>query len=129
MDLKNIIENAVLKSSKNKKFKICDLKIDDKNFGNVFLLLELNEKIQIKFVKDRVDQWCELGDFHEWFPIENVFEKIKIDEEIKTTDFIFLITGILDLVDKNFEKILLEIKGYTFEKEDDLWKAVPKDQK
>ena len=62
MDLKNIIKNAVLKSSKNKKFKICDLKIDDKNFGNVFLLLELNEKIQIKFVKDRGDQWCELGD-------------------------------------------------------------------
>ena len=84
--------------------------------GVVVLGANYLKKIQIKFIKDRGDQWCELGNFHEWFPIENVFKKIKIDEEIKTTDFIFLITRTLDLVDKNFEKILLEIKEFTFEK-------------
>ena len=49
MDLKNTIEKTVLKSSKNKIFEICDLKIDNENFGNIFLLIEANGKIQVKF--------------------------------------------------------------------------------
>ena len=47
MDLKNTIEKTVLKSSKNKIFEICDLKIDNENFGNIFLLIEANGKIQV----------------------------------------------------------------------------------
>ena len=35
MDLRNTIEETVLKSSKNKIFEICDLNIDNENFGNI----------------------------------------------------------------------------------------------
>ena len=107
MDLKNTIEKTVLKSSKNKIFEICDLKIDNENFGNIFLLIEANGKIQVKFIKDRGDCWCELGKFKQWVFIENIFNRIKIDEEFKKKDFISLITRVLYLIDKNFDRIVM----------------------
>lgn len=81
-------------------FHIDRIEYDEKNFGNVLAVLNSKNQVDIRFIKDRGDFWCEVGQTGEWYFIEDVFTLIGIAFVRKSSDFIDFTTEISALIEK-----------------------------
>ncbi|MCP4481276.1 MAG: hypothetical protein GY817_00400 [bacterium] len=87
-----------------------------KFFGNIYIHFVLDDKIGVKFIRDRGDFICKIGCNNEWFFIEDVFfvigktykvEKLKFTHMLESTSNIILenLNYILEVFNKkNYKK-------------------------
>jgi hypothetical protein len=105
MNIEDMIRNALKVLTSDGTFQIDRINYDEKNFGNVFAILNSNNQVDIRFIKDRGDFWCEVGQGGEWYFIEDVFSLIGVAVANKSSDFIDFTAEMSALIRKNVTQI------------------------
>ena len=77
MDIKDSVNNALSELTSGGLFDLIQIDYDEKNFGNICILLKSSKNLEIKFIKDKGVFWCEIGQAGDWFFIEDVFNAIE----------------------------------------------------
>ena len=80
------MENALTILIQEGTFWIVRIEYDQRNFGNICVMLRSKNQVDIRFVKDRSDFWCELGHLGEWYFVEDVFALIGVVCSIRSND-------------------------------------------
>lgn len=106
MNTNDIIKKALDVLLRDSTFQIDRIDYDEKNFGNIYVVLSSNELIYIRFIKDRGEFWCEIGNAGEWYFAEDVFAVIDVVYVSKNTDIINYITEIATLIKENILSII-----------------------
>jgi hypothetical protein len=108
------------KLTRDTEFQTAQIICDNKKFGNILVLLKSSLNIDIRFIKDRGDFWCEIGQDRDWFFVEDVFLATGISDRFEQSDFFTMATSIMEIIESN--KIMISsafnitnIKG-TYEK-------------
>lgn len=91
MDELNKITEALTNLTNNSKLKIIQMKYDEKRFRNIWIKLKLSKEIEVLFIRDKGDFWCEIGRKQEFFLLEDVFHVIGIKNIKKSQSFIEMI--------------------------------------
>lgn len=101
MNIDDMIRNALDVLISDGTFQIDRIDYDEKNFGNMYVVLSSNKQVYIRFIKDRGEFWCEIGHAGEWYFAEDVFTLIGVVCISKNTDIINYITKIAALIKEN----------------------------
>jgi len=112
MDFEKEIRDAVAEVTGDGLFEITHIIYDEKNFGNVLVQLKSNAKINVRFIKDRGDVWCEIGLAEEWFIVEDVLTVIGVQIDSKGKELVEVIAKTTHVIKENF----VQIRG-AFDKE------------
>jgi len=105
MKVEDMIINALKVLTSDGTFRVDRIEYNEKNFGNVFAVLNSNNQVDIRFVKDRGDFWCEVGQAGEWYFIEDVFAFIGVTVANKSGDFIDFTAEMSAFIKKNITQI------------------------
>ena len=87
----NKISNALTFITNNSMLWIEQVKYDEKYFGNIWINLRLSKEIDIIFIRDKGDFWCEIGRDKETFLLEDVCNVLGIKDTIECSEFIDMI--------------------------------------
>lgn len=87
-------------------FHIDRIDYDEKNFGNIYIVLSSNKLVRIRFINDRGVFWCEIGHAGEWYFAEDVFTLIGAVPVSKNKDIINYLSEMAVLIKKNMPFIL-----------------------
>jgi len=99
------VEKALAVLLKDGNFCVDKIDYDQRNFGNVYVLVRSNNQVNIRFVKDRDTFWCEIGKSGEWYFIEDVFALIGADYDIGGNDLYEFMSKVAIAVKDNTNKI------------------------
>ncbi|MGB7606758.1 MAG: hypothetical protein WBL93_14905 [Lutisporaceae bacterium] len=105
MNVEDMILNSLKVLTSDGTFRVNRIEYNEKNFGNVFAILNSNNQVDIRFVKDRGDFWCELSQAGEWYFIEDVFALIGVAVVNKSGDFIDFTAEMSALIKMNITQI------------------------
>lgn len=108
MDFEKEIIDALEELTRNGIFEIENMVFDEKNFGNMMVLLKSNANFYIRFIRDRGDVWCELGSSEqtrEWFGINDIMSIIGLQVEVHGKDLVKVINKTTNIMNQNFPKI------------------------
>lgn len=100
-----MVINALNVLTNDGTFYISRINYDEKNFGNIYVVLSSNNQVEIRFIKDRGVFWCEVGQAGEWYFIEDVFTFIGVAVVNKSNDLIDFIAEMATLIKRNIPKI------------------------
>jgi hypothetical protein len=87
MNVQSIIRDALKELTKSGTFWIDRIDYDEKNFGNVVAVLRSNSQVNVRFIKDKGNFWCELWQSEQWYFIEDVCALIGVAFAINSSDF------------------------------------------
>lgn len=105
MNVEDMIKNALNPLTNDGIFYIDRVDYDEKNFGNIYVVLSSNNQIDIRFIKDRGVFRCEVGQAGEWYFIEDVLTLIGVTIANKSTDLVDFITEMATLMKRNISRI------------------------
>ena len=105
MDFDNEVKDALIELIKDGTFIIEQIVYDEKNFGNVIVEISSYKNLNIRFVKDRGDIWCELEKFNEWFWIDDIFAVLGVQTKQIEKDVIGAISNIAAQIKENLPSI------------------------
>ncbi len=105
MNVEDMIKNALNLLINDGTFYIDRIDYDEKNFGNIYVVLRSNNQVDIRFIRDRGVFWCELGQAGEWYFIEDVFTFIGATVVNKSNDLIDFIAEMATLIKRNMPQI------------------------
>lgn len=99
------IRNALDVLISDGTFQIDRIDYDERNFGNIYVVLSSNKRIYVRFIKDRGEFWCEIGHAGEWYFAEDVFTLIGVASVSKNTDLINYIQEMVALIKANITSV------------------------
>lgn len=105
MNVEDMAKNALNTLTNDGTFYIDQIDYDEKNFGNIYIVLSSNNQVDIRFIKDRGVFWCEVGQAGEWYFIEDVFTFIGVPVVSKSNNLIDFIAEMATLIKRNITKI------------------------
>lgn len=105
MRIDDMIMNALDVLINDGTFQIDRIYYDEKDFGNICVVLSSNKQINIRFINDRGEFWCEIGYAGEWYFAEDVFTLIGVVSVSKNPDMINYIQEVAALIKKNMPAI------------------------
>ncbi len=105
MNFEDMVKNALNVLTSGGVFHIDRIDYDEKNFGNIYVVLSSNNQVDIRFIKDRGVFWCEVGQAGEWYFIEDVFTFIGVTVVNKSNDLIDFIAEMATLIKRNMPQI------------------------
>ncbi|MCL4423993.1 MAG: hypothetical protein M1299_04345 [Firmicutes bacterium] len=105
MNVEDMVKNALNVLTSGGIFHIDRIDYDEKNFGNIYVVLSSNNQVDIRFIKDRGAFWCEVGQAGEWYFIEDVFTFIGVTVVNKSNDLIDFIAEMATLIKRNMPQI------------------------
>lgn len=105
MNVEDMVKNALNVLTSGGVFHIDRIDYDEKNFGNIYVVLSSNNQVDIRFIKDRGVFWCEVGQAGEWYFIEDVFTFIGVTVVNKSNDLIDFIAEMATLIKRNMPQI------------------------
>ena len=100
-----MVKNALNAFTNDGTFYINQIDYDEKNFGNIYVVLSSNNQVDIRFIKDRGVFWCEVGQAGEWYFIEDVFTFVGVSVANKSNDLTDFIAEMATLIKSNISKI------------------------
>lgn len=107
MSVEDLVKNALNTLTNTGNFGVDRVYYDEKNFGNIIAVLtSSNKQVDIRFIKDRGEFWCEVGQAGQWYFIEDVCTFIGISVVNKSNDFIDYIAEIANIIKANMNQIL-----------------------
>ena len=105
MNVEDMVKNALNALTNDGTFYINQIDYDEKNFGNIYVVLSSNNQVDIRFIKDRGVFWCEVGQAGEWYFIEDVFTFVGVSVANKSNDLTDFIAEMATLIKSNISKI------------------------
>lgn len=105
MNVEDMVKNALNVLTSGGVFHIDRIDYDEKNFGNIYVVLSSNNQVDIRFIKDRGVFWCEVGQAGEWYFIEDAFTFIGVTVVNKSNDLIDFIAEMATLIKRNMPQI------------------------
>ena len=106
MDDINQIKNTLTTlTNNNSVLEVDKIKYDEKNFGNYLVIIKLRKTIDILFIKDKGDFWCEIGRNNDKFFIEDFFTVVGINPIKTPQKFADMITETSTEIIKHLAKI------------------------
>ncbi len=105
MNVEEMIRNSLNILTSDGTFHIDRIGYEERNFGNAFVVLNSKNQVDIRFIKDKGDFWCEIGQTGEWYFIEDVFAFIGVTFVNSSTDFISFTAETATLIKKNIPQI------------------------
>lgn len=105
MNIEDTIRNTLNSQISDGTFRIERIDYDEKNFGNICVLLSSNRQINLRFIKDKGVYWCEVGQDGEWFYLEDVLTLIGESFSNSSEEFMEFIADIITLIKKNMSQI------------------------
>ena len=100
-----MIKNALKVLTSDGTFQIDQINYYEKSFGNAIAVLKSNSRVDARFIKDRGDFWCEIGQAGDWYFIEDVFSFVGVTGIAKSGDFVDFITETSTIIKKNLTPI------------------------
>lgn len=88
----------------DESFIIDEIKMDEKCFGNVLLLLH-SDDFKIKFVSEKNNFWCEIGKNDLYF-IEDVFSLLNIKSQFTNVIFEEYISNIAIVIREKYQELV-----------------------
>lgn len=101
MNVENIIKEALNELTKDGTFQIDHIDYDEKNFGNIIAVLKSKNQLDIRFIRDKGDFWCEIGQSGQWYFIEDVCVFIGIAFANNSSDIADYIKITADIINAN----------------------------
>jgi hypothetical protein len=105
MNIDDMIRNALDMLISDGTFQIERIDYDEKNFGNIYVVLSSSKRIYIRFINDRGEFWCEIGHAGEWYFAEDVFTLIGVESVSKNTDIINYVQEMAVLIKANIPSV------------------------
>lgn len=87
-------------------FHIERVDYDEKNFGNIYIVLSSDKQVRIRFINDKGVFWFEIGHAEEWYFAEDVFTLIGAVPVSKNNDIKNYILEMSVLIKNNMPFIL-----------------------
>jgi len=109
------IKRALNELTNNGEFYVNKIKLDKKNFGDICVILHSKGEIDIRFIKDKGEYWCEIGKNGEWFFIEDVLLAIGIKDIRENNGFLDMLDQSSMLIIKNREEIFCKFNPRYYE--------------
>lgn len=100
-----MINNSLAQLVSNGSFRVEQFIYDEEAFGNVFILLKSNDIFEVRFIKDRGDYWCQVGQLGKWYFFEDVATILSMEIMTTNTDYLNFITETLTIIKNNLNLI------------------------
>jgi hypothetical protein len=107
MNFEKKVKDAVRILTSGRLFYIEQIIYDKENFGNIDVVLK-SADINIRFIRDRGDVWCQLGipdQKKEWFFLEDVLTIIGIQVEPFDNEIFEMMTKLSKIISDNIDLI------------------------
>ena len=106
MNDKETIKQSLEIITKDSIFSIKKIMCDEKGFGNIYIEISSEDKVEIHFTMDRGIFWCEIGKVNQLYFIEDVFCVLHIKFSNESVEFLDYIKQVLKALEHNMEKLL-----------------------
>lgn len=106
MPSKSVVVKALDVLLHNDVFHLEQISYDKQGFGNICVTLNSKELINIRFIKDRGQFYCEIGYEGEWYLLEDVFAIIGETFEVNKDEFYDFVANVSFLIESNLSHIL-----------------------